>query len=133
MLYSFYVSRIKKQLYLGTYQVAMEKDLKTALLMDIYSGLLTEKQRRLCDMYYNQDYSLSEIAGIEHTTRQAARDGIGKATRKLKSFEESLALCEKRERTLELLEQARSKAGSGRELDEIIDEISGMWANTNGF
>jgi predicted DNA-binding protein YlxM (UPF0122 family) len=74
--------------------VIVEKDFDTVLLLDIYSGLLTQKQLRLCDMYYNQDYSLSEIAEIENTTRQAARDGIGKAKQKLKSFDDSLGLLE---------------------------------------
>lgn len=109
----------------------MEKDLETVTLLDTYSGLLTEKQLRLCDMYYNQDYSLSEIADIEHTTRQAARDGISKAKQKLQSFEETLGLCDKRLRTNNALEKART-INNGAALKEIIDEISDIWGNDNG-
>ncbi len=110
----------------------MEKDLDTVLLLDIYSGLLTEKQLRLCDMYYNQDYSLSEIADIEQTTRQAARDGIEKAKQKLKSFEENLGVLVKRSSTLAALEKARQLAEGSEGLTQIIDEINDIWGKSDG-
>ena len=93
----------------------MEKDFETVLLFDIYSSLLTDKQQRLCDMYYNQDYSLAEIAEIEHTSRQAARDGIGKAKGKLAHYEQCLQISSKRIATLEAIERAD------------INEISQIW------
>ena len=93
----------------------MEKDFETVLLFDIYASLLTDKQQRLCDMYYNQDYSLAEIADIEHTSRQAVRDGIGKAKQKLLHFEQCLQISGKRAATLEAI-------GRGD-----INEISGIW------
>jgi predicted DNA-binding protein YlxM (UPF0122 family) len=108
----------------------MEKDFETVLLLDTYAGLLTEKQRRLCDMYYNQDFSLAEIAEIESTTRQAARDGIAKARTRLAALEECLGLCAKRQRTLEALERARGGQGC---MDEIIDELSDIWEQQNGI
>ena len=108
----------------------MEKDFKTVLLLDTYAGLLTEKQRRLCDMYYNQDFSLAEIAEIENTTRQAVRDGIGKARARLISLEEGLGLSQRRQRTIEAIERARS--GQSR-MEEIIDELSDIWEQQNGI
>ena len=93
----------------------MEKDFEMVLLFDIYASLLTDKQQRLCDMYYNQDYSLAEIADIEHTSRQAARDGIGKAKQKLTHFEQCLQISGKRAATLEA-----TRRGD-------INEISRIW------
>lgn len=108
----------------------MEKDFDTVLLLDTYAGLLTEKQRQLCDMYYNQDYSLAEIAEVEHITRQAARDGIGKARVRLQSLEEALGLSRKRQRTLEALEMARS---GQRQTDEVLSELSDIWEQQDGI
>jgi predicted DNA-binding protein YlxM (UPF0122 family) len=108
----------------------MEKDFETVLLLDTYAGLLTEKQRRLCDMYYNQDFSLAEIAEIENTTRQAARDGIAKARARLVSLEECLGLSDRRQRTLEALDKARS--GQTR-MEETISELSDIWEQQNGI
>ncbi len=105
----------------------MEKDFETVLLLDTYGLLLTEKQQRLCDMYYNQDYSLAEIAQIEDSTRQAARDGIGKARQKLLFYEQCLGLSQKRERTLDVLGRMRALLEDRPEAVALIDEITDIW------
>lgn len=104
----------------------MEKDFDTVLLLDIYAELLTQKQRRLCDMYYNQDYSLSEIADIENTTRQAARDGIEKAKSKLKHFEVCLKLQSRRNETQQALETAE-------DIEELRETLADIWEIDNGI
>ena len=41
-----------------------DKTLSLTLLFDYYGDLLTEKQKTYCDLYYNQDFSLAEIAAF---------------------------------------------------------------------
>ena len=59
----------------------MAKDLvKMSLLYDLYGGMLTEKQRELFTLYYEEDLSLAEIAQNEGITRQGVhRPGRGGA------------------------------------------------------
>lgn len=109
----------------------MEKDFDTVLLLDTYMGLLTDKQRRLCDMYYNQDYSLAEIAEIENTTRQAVRDGLAKARQKLRECEQSLKIWRRRELTMDALARARTACRDDG-IRRLIDEITGIWENSDG-
>ena len=71
-------------------------------------------------MYYNQDYSLSEIADIEKTTRQAARDGISKAKQKLNNFEKCLMLHDKKTRTLEA-------ADTAADIQQLKDKLADIW------
>ena len=110
----------------------MEKNFETVVLLDMYAGLLTDKQRRLCDMYYNQDYSLAEIADIENTTRQAVRDGIEKAREKLHDTEQRLGLSRRRVSTLLALSRAMEAAQGNKTLTDILEEISGLWESENG-
>ena len=73
----------------------MEKNVKVSMLCQIYGKLLTEKQQSFLDDYYNNDYSLSEIAENYGITRQAARDNIVKGENKLFEYEEKLGIMKK--------------------------------------
>lgn len=74
----------------------MEKNVKISILCQIYGELLTEKQYNFLDDYYNNDYSLSEIAENYGITRQAARDNIVKGENKLFEYEEKLGIMKRR-------------------------------------
>ena len=64
--------------------------LTMTLLYDYYGELLTEKQRQLFDLYYNQDYSLSEIASEAGISRQGVHDTLARAGELLESYETAL-------------------------------------------
>ena len=73
------------------------KDLSLVLLYDIYSALLSEKEKESFEYYYFDDLSLSEIAEIMHTSRQGARDNIVRAEKSLLNYEEKLGVKQKYE------------------------------------
>lgn len=73
----------------------MDKKVETAILLDLYKGLLTEKQAEAMDLYYNEDLSLSEIAENTLVTRQAVRDSLLKGERILVETEEKTHLGER--------------------------------------
>ena len=60
------------------------KPLEMSLLFDFYGETLTEKQRELFDLYYNEDLSLAEIAEHAGITRQGVRDSIKRAEHALR-------------------------------------------------
>ena len=74
----------------------MEKKVEVSMLLQIYGELLTEKQYRVIDYYYNEDLSLSEIAENEEITRQGVRDIIKKGEKKLFEYEEKLLFMKKK-------------------------------------
>lgn len=70
----------------------MKQVAETALLYDFYGPLLTVKQREIWDIYYQQDYSLSEIAGEAGISRQAVHDLLKRTEKILLSYEDKLGL-----------------------------------------
>lgn len=66
--------------------------LEISLLLEFYGALLTDRQRELVDLYYNDDLSLAEISELTGITRQGARDGIKKAEGILLDLEEKLGM-----------------------------------------
>ena len=102
------------------------KDMRFPLLLDAYGAVLTERKRELLDYYYNEDYSLSEIAELTGLSRQGARDGIRKAEEELRSLEDSLSLVRITETVSEIadsLSVLAAEAGEGRISDGIRDAV----------
>ena len=85
----------------------MDKLGRIALLFDIYGSLLTEKQRTLLDMFYNEDLSLGEIAEINQTSRQAVFDNIKRSEKTLEHYEGNLGLLARNCNENVLLEKLR--------------------------
>lgn len=94
----------------------MAKNLEISLLFDFYGEMLTEKQRDLIDLYYNQDLSLGEIAEIENITRQGVRDSIKRGESYLVELEDKLGLLEKNK----LLNQSLIK------MQKIADDVAAL-------
>lgn len=63
-----------------------------SMLFDFYGELLTDKQKELFDLYYNEDLSLSEIAEQADISRQGVRDAIVRAETILRETEDRLRL-----------------------------------------
>lgn len=91
----------------------MPKDLHVSVLLDYYGAMLTEKQREVVDLYYNEDLSLAEIAEIAGITRQGVRDSIKRGEMTLRELDEKLDMAKKLGAMQESLEQ----------IDEYLDKI----------
>lgn len=92
----------------------MENDrLERCLLLDFYGELLTEKQRECCDLHYNEDLSLGEIAEQLGISRQAVWDNIRRGESSLEEIESKTGLIRRFSGNREKLE----------ELSEIFDRL----------
>ncbi|MBQ9085833.1 MAG: DNA-binding protein [Clostridia bacterium] len=72
-----------------------EKNLNVGYLLDFYGELLPERKRMVLEMYYDEDYSLSEIADEIGISRQGVRNIVKKTESELFFYEEKLGLAKK--------------------------------------
>ena len=68
------------------------KNLDVCILLDFYGELLTNRQRGVIEMYYNEDLSLQEVADHVNITRQGVRDLVKRAEAVLFRMEDKLGL-----------------------------------------
>ena len=107
----------------------MDKHIEISILWQIYGKLLTEKQYKVLNDYYNEDLSLSEIAQNNNISRQAVRDIIKKGETKLFDYEKILGIMkrtQRNEKTLQLVFSQLSKlaeTSSDKQVQEILEEV----------
>ena len=73
----------------------LEKLVEIGLLFEQYKMLLTDKQREIVSLYYNEDYSLGEISENLNVSRQGIYDTLKRSEKILKDYEVKLGLVKK--------------------------------------
>ena len=68
----------------------MEKLVYYSELYNIYSFLLTDKQKEIANLYFNENFSLSEIAENMNVSRSYVGKIINSITKKLDFYENNL-------------------------------------------
>ena len=111
----------------------MPKNMEIALLFDFYGDMLTEKQRQVVELYYEDDLSLAEIAEDQKITRQGVRDSIKRAEAQMLDMEDRLHLAarfrEMREgfsaicRAAQDIRTLNDRYGYSREIDDRAKRI----------
>lgn len=104
----------------------LEKHLRNNQLFGFYQSLLTEKQQQMMSLYYEEDYSLSEIADLYHITRQAVRDNIKRTETILSNYESKLQLLQRRDKRQALLESLTHYVAPSEEATQLLTELQLM-------
>lgn len=84
----------------------LEDMVRKGRLLDIYGPLLTDRQRRCMEMYFDMDLSLSEIGEELQISRQGAYDMLRRASHSLESYEQRLQLLARSDAVRDKLEEA---------------------------
>lgn len=65
-------------------------------LLDVYGGLLTQRQREILGLYYEEDFSYTEISEELEISRAAAMDSVHRATKLLEKYEAAIGYIAKK-------------------------------------
>ena len=106
----------------------IDETTRVNLLYNFYHSLLTKKQSRYLDLYYVEDFSLSEIAEQLQVSRQAVLDNLHRSVNLLESFEKELGLVEKTQEIDDISKNLRqlvqTKYADDKELLALVQRIS---------
>ena len=107
----------------------MEKNLVYTELLDIYKGLLTEKQAEAMEYYYDSDYSLGEISELMDISRQGVRDFIKRGEAILDEMESKLHLIQLFRNVNDIaeltqqLKATNNRLSASKEINALADKI----------
>lgn len=103
--------------------MTLEQRTRMAVLYDLYSGLLTEKQQNVFDLYYQCDLSLGEIAAEHNITRTAVHDLIKRTEHLLEKYEDKLHLAERELNRKKVLRQLGAMAEGNEEMLNLLYQL----------
>ena len=99
------------------------KTLRMNYLFDFYQSLLTNKQKNYLELFYLQDYSLSEIADTFEVSRQAVYDNIRRTGDLVEDYETKLKLYEKFEQRQMIYNEMKQSIYDTKKLQHLIQEL----------
>ena len=70
----------------------MEKKVALSWLLAFYGEMLTENQREMARLHWEEDFSLAEIAAQFSVSRQSVFDTVNRTEKQLAALEEKLRL-----------------------------------------
>lgn len=86
----------------------MDDIFKINMLLIYYKNLLSERQKKCLEMYYEYDYSLNEIADLLNISKQGVSDNIKRGIENLSEYEDKLNMINNRFKNDKKLEDLKS-------------------------
>ena len=92
--------------------------------LDWYGELLTEKQQDICDLYFKEDFSLSEISENYDISRAAVLDTIKRSKKLLEDYEKKLHLIEKYHARRKIYDKIKEL--NITEVNQLLEQIENL-------
>ena len=103
--------------------MTLEERNRLAAMFDQYSGLLTEKQKNVFDLYYLNDLSLGEIAEEQQISRTAVYDLIKRTDHLLDKYESQLHLAQREMERRTILEELGKLSKGNEEVMKLLYQL----------
>ncbi|MFS4926095.1 putative DNA-binding protein [Staphylococcus aureus] len=102
------------------------KTLRMNYLFDFYQSLLTNKQHNYLELFYLEDYSLSEIADTFNVSRQAVYDNIRRTGDLVEDYEKKLELYQKFEQRREIYDEMKQHLSNPEQIQRYIQQLEDL-------
>lgn len=112
----------------------LDRTIEIGILFDYYGKLLTDKQKKIVELYYYQDLSLGEIAENLDISRQGVYDHLHRAEDTLKSYEKELKLVSRNKKNIKIIQELLEFVKNNEGIEEqarnfLIDKLDEMNKN----
>ena len=87
----------------------IDKMVEIGLLFEQYKELLTDKQKEIVSLYYEENYSLGEISENLNVSRQGVYDTLKRSEKILREYESKLHLVSKNNNQEKILKSLEDK------------------------
>lgn len=94
------------------------KKIRIKELMDVYPGLLTNKENKVLSLFIKEDMTGARIARMLNVSRQAIHDHIRRALSRMENCEKRTHLLDKHKKTLAYIDKLQ------RSLEKMAKEAS---------
>lgn len=94
---------------------------RISLLLDYYGNLLTRHQFDIMNQYFNEDYSMNEIAEEYMISKSAVQDLIKNTINKLENYEKEIKSIELDTKIKDILKEMKQE--NNDILNKYIDKI----------
>ena len=108
-----------------TKETVMEKKVTLSWLLAFYGEMLTENQREMARLHWEEDFSLAEIAAQFSVSRQSVHDTVSRTEKQLLALEEKLGLLsrfQEMEKGLRACQAALMKVRATEDTEGHLDE-----------
>lgn len=106
IIYKCQVFKLYREMKLKMQQ---ENKVYLSLLYDFYKDFLTERQKKIIELYVNEDLTLGEISKELGISRQGVFDAFRKAEMVLKKYEAKLKLADRYYKNISLIDEVLQK------------------------
>ena len=112
----------------------LDRTIEIGMLFDYYGKLLTDKQKKIVELYYYQDLSLGEIADNLDISRQGVYDHLHRAEDTLKSYEKELNLVARNKNNIKIIQELLEFVKNNEDIKKdaknfLIDKLNEMNKN----
>lgn len=102
----------------------LEKNNHINELFDFYGSLLTKKQHDYIQFYYQDDYSLGEIAETFSVSRQAVYDNIHRTEQILNDYEDKLKLYAHYQEQVKVIDALQKYIAKSYANDKVLTNLA---------
>ena len=110
----------------------MEKNFEISMLLDTYGSLLTERQRQMLQMHFDEDMSLAEIAELTEISRQGVRDALVRGEQQLRQYELALGVLERYNLQNNIILELISLVKTDADKNQLLERLEKLRIITEG-